>query len=100
MNDIAPKYSVGDLLDVRVEKIVPGGHGLAFAEGLTIFVELSAVGDRLRVKLREVIRGPSCEIPVARLRNLVHAVDPTVKVLEAVLAAKSFRVIPHKRYRN
>ena len=56
MNDIAPKYSVGDLLDVRVEKIVPGGHGLAFAEGLTIFVELSAVGDRLRVKLR-VVKG-------------------------------------------
>ena len=50
----APKYSVGDMLDVRVEKIVPGGHGLAFAEGLTIFVDLAAVGDRLHVELREV----------------------------------------------
>lgn len=48
------KYSAGELLEVRIEKIVPGGHGLAFAEELTIFVDLSVVGDRLRVKLREI----------------------------------------------
>jgi 23S rRNA (uracil1939-C5)-methyltransferase len=49
-----PTYLAGDLLDVRVEKIVPGGHGLAFAENLTIFVDLAAVGDILRVRLRDV----------------------------------------------
>jgi 23S rRNA (uracil1939-C5)-methyltransferase len=47
-------YSIGDILDVTVEKIVPGGHGLAFAEGLTLFVDLAVSGDRLRVRLREV----------------------------------------------
>jgi 23S rRNA (uracil1939-C5)-methyltransferase len=55
MNDATPpKYAVGDLVDVRIEKIVPGGHGLAFVEGLTIFVDLAVVGDRLRVSLREI----------------------------------------------
>ncbi|HEY2847349.1 MAG TPA: methyltransferase, partial [Pyrinomonadaceae bacterium] len=52
--DPAPAYRPGDVLDVRIEKIVPGGHGLAFADGLTLFVDLSAVGDRVRVRLREV----------------------------------------------
>src|SRR5215468_8945993 len=47
-------YSVGDILDVTIEKIVPGGHGLAFAENLTLFVDLAVVGDRLRVRLREI----------------------------------------------
>jgi 23S rRNA (uracil1939-C5)-methyltransferase len=37
-----------------VEKIVPKGFGLAFAEGLTVFVPLSAPGDKLRVRLNEV----------------------------------------------
>ena len=54
MNASPSKYSVGEVLDVRIEKIVPGGHGLAFTEGLTIFVDLAVVGDRLRVRLREV----------------------------------------------
>lgn len=36
-----------------MEKIVPGGYGLAFAEGLTVFVALAAVGDKLRVRIRE-----------------------------------------------
>jgi len=44
----------GDLLDVRIDRIVPGGHGIAFADGLTIFVDLAAVGDRLWVRLREL----------------------------------------------
>ena len=40
-------------MDVTVEKIVPGGFGLAFAENLTVFVSLAARGDRLRVRIRE-----------------------------------------------
>jgi 23S rRNA (uracil1939-C5)-methyltransferase len=43
----------GKTLDVTVEKIVPGGYGLAFAENLTVFVSLAAAGDRLRVRIRE-----------------------------------------------
>jgi 23S rRNA (uracil1939-C5)-methyltransferase len=41
------------VLDVVIQKIVPGGYGLGFAEGLTVFVALAAVGDRLRVRVRE-----------------------------------------------
>ena len=44
--DKVSSYSVGDLLEVTIEKIVPGGHGLAFAEDLTIFVDLAVIGDR------------------------------------------------------
>ena len=40
-------------LDVTVEKIVPNGYGLAFAENLTVFVSLAAPGDRLRVRVTE-----------------------------------------------
>lgn len=38
---------------VKIEKIVPNGYGLAFAEGLTVFVSLAAKGDHLRVRIRE-----------------------------------------------
>jgi 23S rRNA (uracil1939-C5)-methyltransferase len=40
-------------IDVAIQKIVSGGYGLAFAEGLTMFVALAAAGDRLRVRIRE-----------------------------------------------
>jgi len=44
----------GKTLEVTIEKIVPNGFGLAFAEGLTIFVQLAAAGDRLRVRINQV----------------------------------------------
>jgi len=47
-------YQAGDSLEVQVEKIVPRGFGLAFAEKLTVFVPLSVSGDRLRVSIREI----------------------------------------------
>ncbi len=47
-------YKVGDVLDVKVEKIVPRGFGLAFAEKLTVFVPLTAPGDELRVRITEL----------------------------------------------
>ncbi len=47
-------YSVGDELEVRVEKIVPRGLGLAFAEKLTVFVPLAAAGDRVRVRITDL----------------------------------------------
>ncbi len=52
-NEIRP-YSVGDELEVRVEKIVPRGLGLAFAEKLTVFVPLGVAGDRIRAKIVEI----------------------------------------------
>lgn len=42
------------MLDVRIEKIVPNGLGLAFGENLTLFVPLSAVGDRVRVRVNQI----------------------------------------------
>ncbi len=41
----------GEIIDVTIEKIVPNGYGLGFAEGLTVLVSLAAAGDRLRVKI-------------------------------------------------
>lgn len=39
------------LAEVTIERIVPGGHGLAHAEGLTVFVRGAAPGDRLQIRL-------------------------------------------------
>ena len=38
-------------VEVLIERILPGGAGLAHANGETILVELAAPGDRLRVRL-------------------------------------------------
>lgn len=48
------RYKKGDSLEVRVEKIVPRGFGLGFAEKLTVLTALAAPGDLLRVRLTEV----------------------------------------------
>lgn len=45
---------IGSVVELTVEKIVPNGYGLGFADGLTVFVPLSAVGDRLRVRIIQV----------------------------------------------
>jgi 23S rRNA (uracil1939-C5)-methyltransferase len=47
-------HSIGDIIEVEIVKIVPRGLGLAFIEGLTIFVALAVAGDRLKVQLREI----------------------------------------------
>lgn len=41
-------------IDVTVERILPGGFGLAHAEGKTVFVSLAAPGDVLRVTIDRV----------------------------------------------
>ncbi len=51
---MSKQSKIGELLDVRIEKIVPNGFGLAFAENLTVFVPLSAAGDRLRVRVNQL----------------------------------------------
>ncbi|MFN2406804.1 MAG: class I SAM-dependent RNA methyltransferase [Pyrinomonadaceae bacterium] len=38
-------------LEVEIERILPGGYGLAHAAGKTIFVSLAVPGDRLRVRV-------------------------------------------------
>jgi len=46
--------SVIETLEVEIERILPGGVGLAHADGKTIFVALAAPGDRLRVAIDRV----------------------------------------------
>jgi 23S rRNA (uracil1939-C5)-methyltransferase len=43
--------NVGESFEIEVERILPGGMGLAHAAGKTIFVALAAPGDRLRVRI-------------------------------------------------
>src|ERR1700752_459662 len=42
---------MNQILEVEIERILPGGVGLAHAGGATVFVPLSAPGDRLRVRV-------------------------------------------------
>jgi 23S rRNA (uracil1939-C5)-methyltransferase len=44
----------GAEIEVRVERILPGGVGLAHAEGATLLVSLSAPGDLVRVRVDSV----------------------------------------------
>ena len=41
-------------LDVTIERLLPGGVGLAHADGLTLFVSLAAPGDEVRVRIDRV----------------------------------------------
>lgn len=38
-------------IEVEIERILPGGMGLAHAQGKTVFVSLAAPGDRVRVRI-------------------------------------------------
>jgi 23S rRNA (uracil1939-C5)-methyltransferase len=46
--------SAGATIEVEIERIVPGGVGLAHAAGHTLFVTLAAPGDRVRVRVERV----------------------------------------------
>ena len=41
-------------MEVTIERILPGGLGLAHADGRTMMVALAAPGDRLRVRIDRV----------------------------------------------
>lgn len=51
VNHKPPVATGGEMLDVTIERIVPGGLGLTHAAGRTLFVALAAPGDRLRVRI-------------------------------------------------
>lgn len=46
--------AVDKIFEVEIQRLLPGGVGLAHAEGLTLFVSLAAPGDVVRVKLDRV----------------------------------------------
>lgn len=68
--------AVNDRLEVEVERILPGGLGLAHAGGKTIFVSLAAPGDRVRVRIDR------------RQGELLFA------SIEEILTASPFRIEP------
>jgi len=45
---------VGRIVETEIERIVPGGAGLAHAAGRTLFVGLAAPGDRVRARIDRV----------------------------------------------
>ncbi|MEE8387309.1 MAG: hypothetical protein V3R65_01935 [Acidiferrobacterales bacterium] len=49
------------------------------------------------IKLREVILGPLCELPIDRIRELVHSTYDGAAVIKARLAFKWFSVVPDER---
>ncbi len=56
----------GVILEVEIERILPGGIGLAHAEGRTVFVPLAAPGDLLKVRIGRV-RGKTAFASIAEV---------------------------------
>ena len=56
--------------EVLIERILPGGLGLAHADGQTVMVALSAPGDRLRVRVDRV-KGNVC------FASIVEVLEPS-----------------------
>ncbi len=61
---------------MRIEKIVPRGLGLAFAQGLTVFVSLATAGDQVRVRLDEIKGKTAFAEVVDVLEPSADRVDP------------------------
>jgi tRNA/tmRNA/rRNA uracil-C5-methylase (TrmA/RlmC/RlmD family) len=57
-------------IEVQVERILPGGMGLAHAEGRTVLVGLAAPGDRARVRI-ESVRGK------VAFASIVEVIEPS-----------------------
>lgn len=70
------KYNPGDVLDVKIEKMVPRGSGLAFAEDLTLFVPLAVPGDHVRVRINRIKRRTSFAEIVTILEPGPDRIDP------------------------
>src|SRR5258708_13170404 len=63
-------------MEVTIERILPGGFGLAHADGRTIMVALAAAGDRVRVRV-DRIKG---NVSFASIEEIIspspHRVEP------------------------
>lgn len=72
---MSKKYKVGEELKLKIEKIVPGGYGLAFAENLTVFVALAAPGDWLKAKIHQ-LKGKTA------FAEIVEIIEPSADRIE------------------
>lgn len=62
-------FKVGDTIEAAIERILPGGVGLAHAEGMTVFVFLAAPGDVVRVEV-ERTRG---KVAFASIKEIIKS---------------------------
>lgn len=49
--DVSLPAGIGDVTETTIDRIVPGGLGLGYGGGRTLFVSQAAPGDRLRVRV-------------------------------------------------
>lgn len=63
-------------MELRIEKIVPRGFGLAFAEGATVFVPLAAVGDLVRARIDRIKGNAVFAEIVEVLESSPERIDP------------------------
>ncbi|MDX6612300.1 MAG: rRNA (uracil1939-C5)-methyltransferase [Blastocatellia bacterium] len=66
---------IRETLEVEIERILPGGVGLAHAEGRTLFVSLAAPGDIVRVVIDQ-LRG---KVAFASIKEIVKAAPVRVE---------------------
>ncbi len=45
------QIKIGDIIDIEIEKIVFGGEGIGYIDGMVVFVPMSCIGDKLKVKV-------------------------------------------------
>src|SRR3954465_2623191 len=62
-------------MEVTIERILPGGLGLAHAEGKTVMVALAAPGDRLRVHVDR-------EKGSVSFASIVEIIEPSTQRIE------------------
>src|ERR1041385_3050796 len=55
-------------MEVTIERILPGGLGLAHADGQTVMVALAAPGDRWRVRVERV----KCSVAFASIEEIIE----------------------------
>jgi 23S rRNA (uracil1939-C5)-methyltransferase len=68
-NVVAPADErTGQIFEVEIERIVPGGFGLAHAGGYTLLCALAAPGDRVEVEITST-RGRAC---FARIKRIIE----------------------------
>lgn len=74
---MSKKYTKGEVIEVKIEKIVPRGFGIGFAEGLTVLVPLSAPGDVVLVKIRDLKKNTAfADIVEIKHRGLKRITPP------------------------
>ena len=73
---VVERAGAGEEFEVTVERILPGGVGLAHAGGRTVFVALAAPGDRVRVRV-ETVRGRAAFASIVEILSPSNArVEP------------------------